>query len=165
MAEIDYRPFDYFSTNMFYIDIDWSEIDKYGVTKDEVEIFLEVMEKDRKAWEKKWNAIDNWGVVLNFFVSLVVIPLVALLVASYMGHNYDMDNIIPSTIFNLFLAGCIILEVLIWTKYRICDLIVEWGTLYYKRKSQDKPIIEKFIEDCNWKQWQKYNMDREVVKK
>jgi hypothetical protein len=62
MAEIDYRPFDYFSTNMFYIDIDWSEIDKYGVTKDEVEKFLEIMEKDRKAWEKKWNAIDNWGV-------------------------------------------------------------------------------------------------------
>lgn len=165
MAEIDYRPFDYFSTNMFYVNLDYADIGKYGITKDEVEQFLEIMEKDRKAWEKKSNSIDVWALVLNFFVSVVFIPFVALLFAYYMRDNYDMDNFIPSTISNLFLMGCIILEFLIWTKYKIYDYVEEWGKLYYKRKSQYKPMIEKFIEDCKWNQWQKYDTDRKVVKK
>ena len=157
MAKNDYIPFDYFSTNMFYVNIDYSDVDNYGITQEEVELFLEVMEKDRKYWEKKRDSIDNWAWVLQLLVSGIFIPFVALMLSSYMGHNYDMDDFIPSTLFAMLLFVIIGLEVLIWTKCKISDFIEEWGKLHYRRKSQYKPKIEKFIEDSMWNQWQKHH--------
>jgi len=157
MAKNDYIPFDYFSTNMFYVNIDYSDVDNYGITQEEVELFLEVMEKDRQYWEKKRDSIDNWAWVLQLLVSGIFIPFVALMLSSYMRHDYDMDGFIPSTILGMLLFGIIGMEVLIWTKCRISDFVEEWGKIHYKRKSQYKPKIEKFIEDCLWNQWQKHH--------
>ena len=143
-----YLKFDYFSTTTDKLWIHKCNPENYGLFLSEVQHYIYQMEEDRQHWEEKRKKLDEWGPLLQLFVSFFAVFICSIIcVISYeiFNENSSICTIL-STIFILLLIGY---EFYIWKKLTIWNMYNRWMERKYKKRTQYNPVIEKLLDDAN----------------
>lgn len=160
MAQDYYFPFDYFSTNSREYIYKWEELDNYGISKEEVYEYLEIMEEDRKKWRMKKDTLELRSQLLQILVSILIIPLVVVFVKIPLDALFgihDKNSYADDIITTLVGAIIIWMEYIIWKDSTIINIVLDWGKRKYRIKSVNNSIIEKYLSDCHWEYYQQCN--------
>lgn len=164
MAQDYYFPFDYFSTNSREYIYKWEELDKYGISKEEVYEYIAIMEEDQRKWRKKNESLDICSQLLQILVSFLIFPLVAVFVILPLKYKFGIfdRNSFADDIITL-LASAIILwmEYKLWKNSTIINIVLDWGKRKYRIKSVNNSIIEQYLSDCHWEYYQQCNEARQ----
>ncbi|MBR1492796.1 MAG: hypothetical protein IJ610_08655 [Bacteroidaceae bacterium] len=148
----EYQKFDYFSTSDDKLWIHKCNLEKYGLTLSEVKDYIYQMNKDRLQWEEKRKKFDEWGPVLQLFVSVVAVFIYAL-ISTISYEIFKESSYICTTLSTCFLFLLVVFEYYIWKNVKVLNRYDKWLEKKYKKKTQYNPIIEKLLDDANFEHW------------
>ncbi len=152
----EYRKFEYFSTRTPDLWNHKCNLEQYGLTLSEVESYIYQMENDRLQWEEKRKTLDEWGPILQLFVSfsaLFLYGLVSTILYEILKENINICALLAF----IHLILLVVFEIGLWKNSRVMNRYNRWLENKYKKKTQNNPIIEKVLEDANFERWKYSN--------
>lgn len=151
MAIPQYEPFDYFLSPIDYPD-NKKKLEEHGLNLQEVYEYQRVRKNDIERWNKKARIIERWAFFVQCLVSFSIFVLM-LYVKQYLYYCWGIED--EDSMANGFLvySGTGVAVGLIWWLWKhqiVIRMFGLWATDRYRIKSQHNPIIEKYLDDCNW---------------
>ncbi len=151
MAIPQYKPFDYFLSPIDYRE-NKKKLEEYGLNCQEVYEYQLVRKNDIERWNKKARIIERLAFFVQFLVSFSIFVLM-LYVKQYLYYRWgieDEDSMANEFLVYSSMGVAVGLIWLLWKHQIVVRMFGLWAIDRYRIKSQNNPIIEKYIDDCNW---------------
>lgn len=148
----EYFKFDYFSTSLSDMWVHKCNPEEYGLTISEVEDYIYQMKEDRRLWDEKRKELDQWGPLLQLFVSLSAVFIYALLCVIF-SEIFKENRSVCFILASIFIFLLIGYEIHIWKNSSILNKYNRWMERKYKKRTQYNPVIEKLLDDANFEHW------------
>ena len=151
MAIPQYKPFDYFLSPIDYRE-NKKKLEEYGLNCQEVYEYQLVRKNDIERWNKKARIIERLAFSVQFLVSFSIFVLM-LYVKQYLYYRWgieDEDSMANEFLVYSSMGVAVGLIWLLWKHQIVVRMFGLWAIDRYRIKSQNNPIIEKYIDDCNW---------------
>lgn len=155
-----YKEFDYYQTNLDFIDSNndekYLELYNYGLKKEDIYNYKEKIKKARKEYEDKHIRISHWSTILIWIIGILTV----LLFFKFIGYYNDFMKEIK-LFYDIILTPSYFLFIWLFYKYVFRIAVYFLATILEKYENEIKyPLdghpeyfngaIEKYFNDLLW---------------